>query len=93
MSDNYPIAHYDPETEQVAIQHVHSLIADLPLEYRLAMSGAFEYLMAIWTDKDKILKFLHESASQRHLDMKYLQFDLAATRQERDEYRQEQDNE
>jgi len=34
-----------------------------------------------------ILGVIHESLSQLRLDVKYLAFDLTATRQERDEYK------
>ncbi|NND96382.1 MAG: transcriptional regulator, partial [Pirellulaceae bacterium] len=40
------------------------------------------------TRRRRILNLVQEALSQLRLDMKYLVFDLEATRRERDQYRQ-----
>ena len=85
-------SHYDPESERVAIQNLRSLIDALPVDYRVAMAGAFAHLMEIWIDKSLIMKYLQDSHEHLRLDMKYLEFDRDATRYERDKYRQKHDD-
>ena len=41
------------------------------------------------TRRRRILNLVQEALSQLRLDMKYLIFDLEATRRERDEYREQ----
>jgi hypothetical protein len=43
------------------------------------------------TRRRRILNLVQEALSQLRLDMKYLMFDLEATRRERDEYRRQLD--
>ena len=62
-------------------------IAALPPEHR----GKIEPILARVTEstrrRRRILTLVQEALSQLRLDMKYLMFDLEATRRERDAYR------
>ena len=62
-------------------------IAALPPEHR----GKIESILARVTEstrrRRRILTLVQEALSQLRLDMKYLMFDLEATRRERDAYR------
>ncbi len=65
------------------------LIETLPAEYRGSFEDALENLTVNQERRCRILGFIQESLSQLRLDMKYLMFDLDATRRERDSYKKE----
>lgn len=64
------------------------LVADLPGEHRLALEPALARVLESTKRRRRILALVQEALSQLRLDMKYLVFDLEATRRERDAYRQ-----
>jgi hypothetical protein len=66
-------------------------IQTLPLEHRQAMEPALERLVRASWRRRGILTTIQESLSQLRLDMKYLMFDLEATRRERDALRERRD--
>ena len=59
----------------------------LPTEHRQAISPLLARVMESTRRRRRILTLVQEALSQLRLDMKYLMFDLEATRRERDEYR------
>lgn len=59
----------------------------LPAEHRKAIDPLFQQVMECAKRRRKILALVQDALSQLRLDMKYLLFDLEATRRERDEYR------
>jgi hypothetical protein len=61
-----------------AIQH-------LPTVYRLHLEPLIERAKAAHNRRQRVLQLVQEALSQLRLDMKYLVFDLEATRRERDE--------
>ncbi|MDR1959473.1 MAG: transcriptional regulator [Planctomycetaceae bacterium] len=69
------------------LSELASLIDTLPDELKQfflpALNRAYENIER----RRRILGFIQEALSQLRLDMKYLMFDLEATRRERDEYR------
>jgi len=65
-----------------------ALIETLPEEFKQYFQPAMERAMENIDRRRRILSFIQEALSQLRLDMKYLMFDLEATRRERDEYRQ-----
>jgi hypothetical protein len=70
------------------------LIAGLPSEQRTALAPAVDRVLESTRRRRRILTLVQEALSQLRLDMKYLVFDLEATRRERDAYRQgSQENE
>lgn len=64
------------------------LIAALPAEYRTPLEPALGRVLEGTRRRRRILNLVQEALSQLRLDMKYLVFDLEATRRERDAYRQ-----
>lgn len=83
---------------QQTVASLEELPADL-VELATAISGlgqdarqALEPLVGRVVDstrrRRRILQLVQEALSQLRLDMKYLMFDLEATRRERDSYRQ-----
>lgn len=62
-------------------------VGQLPTEYRVAVSGALSRVVESTRRRRRILNLVQEALGQLRLDMKYLAFDLEATRRERDEYR------
>jgi len=62
-------------------------VAALPTEYRAQLEPLLERVMENSTRRRRILSLVQDALGQLRLDMKYLMFDLEATRRERDEYR------
>jgi hypothetical protein len=68
-------------------------IAALPAAHRETIENLFESVVESTRRRRRILTLVQEALSQLRLDMKYLIFDLEATRRERDSYRQADENE
>lgn len=68
-------------------------IADLPAPLQDDLEGAYSRVVESVRRRRRILALVQEALSQLRLDIKYLMFDLEATRKERDEFkmRMEQD--
>lgn len=62
-------------------------IAGLPPEHRARLDPVFQRVAESTRRRRRILNLVQEALSQLRLDMKYLMFDLEATRRERNEYR------
>ena len=92
MQDNYQ--HNETATQdfatdtqcQVDANEIRDLIDKLPVEHRYPMTQAFERLLVKLDEQKKILVYAQDVLGQLRLDMYYLQFDLEATRRERDHY-------
>ena len=63
-------------------------IAALPAPYRDTVEPLFASVMESTRRRRRILTLVQEALSQLRLDMKYLVFDLEATRRERDALRE-----
>ena len=64
-----------------------TIIASLPAEHRGKPEAAFLRVAESTKRRRRILALVQEALSQLRLDMKYLMFDIEATRRERDELR------
>ncbi len=62
-------------------------ISRLPVEHRKQVEPIFQRVVESTCRRRRILNLVQEALSQLRLDMKYLLFDLEATRRERNEYR------
>ncbi len=62
-------------------------IERLPLEHRRQVEPIFARVLESTKRRRRILGLVQDALSQLRLDMKYLMFDLEATRRERDEFR------
>ena len=71
----------------VELMELAALIETLPDEFKRSFQPAMERALENIDRRRRILSFIQEALSQLRLDMKYLMFDLEATRRERDEYR------
>ncbi|TWU18652.1 transcriptional regulator [Allorhodopirellula heiligendammensis] len=70
------------------LQEMAAAIASLPPQYRDAVAPALARVVECSTRRRRILNLVQEALSQLRLDMKYLIFDLEATRRERDHYKE-----
>ncbi|MBM4004597.1 MAG: transcriptional regulator [Planctomycetes bacterium] len=84
-----------PQTAATGQEDLHqdmvdlgNLITTLPGEYRTRLEPVFARVMESTRRRRRILTLVQEALSQLRLDMKYLVFDLEATRRERDAFRQ-----
>lgn len=66
-----------------------ALISKLPVEHRGLLEPTLHRVVESTKRRRRILNLVQDALSQLRLDMKYLVFDLEATRRERDQYRQE----
>ena len=64
-----------------------SKMSRLPDEYRDELEPSLERVIEFTRRRRRILNLVQEALGQLRLDMKYLMFDLDATRRERDEYK------
>ena len=71
------------------LRELATAIETLPASYRDALTPAMTRVIACSTRRRRILNLVQEALSQLRLDMKYLIFDLEATRRERDQYKAE----
>jgi hypothetical protein len=62
-------------------------VSHLPAEHRPRVELALFRVLESTKRRRRILNLVQEALGQLRLDMKYLMFDLEATRRERDEYR------
>ncbi|MCA9196403.1 MAG: transcriptional regulator [Planctomycetales bacterium] len=69
------------------MQDLAAAVAALPVEHRENVESLFQQVADSTRRRQRILSLVQEALSQLRLDMKYLLFDLEATRRERDEYR------
>ena len=70
------------------ILRLGQIIAGLPEEHRNELEPALARVVESTKRRRRILQLVQEALSQLRLDMKYLVFDLEATRRERDTYKQ-----
>jgi hypothetical protein len=61
-------------------------IRDLPEQYARDLVPALERVIESTKRRRRILTLVQDALSQLRLDMKYLMFDLEATRRERDDF-------
>ncbi|MBN2580271.1 MAG: transcriptional regulator [Pirellulales bacterium] len=62
-------------------------IGKLPADFRDRVEPCLSRVVESTRRRRRILALVQDALSQLRLDMKYLAFDLEATRRERDEYR------
>lgn len=72
----------------IELKELSLAIDALPARYRDAVSPSLHRVIECSTRRRRILNLVQEALSQLRLDMKYLIFDLEATRRERDQYRE-----
>ncbi len=78
-----------PGTDEVPaeILDLATAISQLPAECRDKVDPVLVRVIESTKRRRRILSLVQDALSQLRLDMKYMVFDLEATRRERDEYR------
>ena len=71
------------------VRQLMSAVSGLPAQYREKLEPALMRVAASTKRRRRILSLVQDALSQLRLDMKYLMFDLEATRRERDTYREQ----
>ena len=85
LSENPPTVESIQEVHELA--ELLRLVDSLPEEYRVNFYPVLDRLADCLERRQRMLGYVQDSLSQMSLDLKYLFFDLEATRRERDEYR------
>lgn len=70
------------------IRELESSLQTLPHEVRVRMEPLVRRVVESSQRRKRVLNLVQEALGQLRLDMKYLMFDLEATRRERDTYLQ-----
>jgi len=87
MNDSQPNV-ADTTTEFSAdLTQLIGMIADLPVQHRERIQPVLSRVVESTQRRRRILTLVQEALSQLRLDMKYLVFDLEATRRERDKFK------
>jgi hypothetical protein len=88
MSDPAHILKTPTDDAPREILDLADVIVQLPPEYRLLVEPLLNRVLENARRRRRILSLVQDALGQLRLDMKYLTFDLEATRRERDDYRQ-----
>jgi hypothetical protein len=89
MSQSSRIVKSNPDELPADIVELSAAIARLPEGYRQTLNPALNRVVDSTKRRRRILNLVQDALGQLRLDMKYLMFDLEATRRERDEYRRQ----
>lgn len=76
-----------PDELPIELRELSTAIDSLPGHHRDAVLPALRRVIDCSTRRRRILNLVQEALAQLRLDMKYLIFDLEATRRERDQYK------
>ncbi len=82
-----------PSVEEMPydLVELRATIETLPFEVRARLEPIVHRVFESTKRRRKIMNLVQDALSQLRLDMKYLVFDLEATRRERDDYRRQLD--
>jgi hypothetical protein len=86
MAQTRPISEVDHEELPADLLRLVAAIKNLPDEHSCQLMPALDRVVESTRRRRRILSLVQDALSQLRLDMKYLMFDLEATRRERDEY-------
>jgi hypothetical protein len=95
ISRNIRMSHAAQSTDNLLIDtpselvDLRKVIEALPPAQQLSIQPAFQRVLESTNRRRKILQLVQDSIGQLRLDMKYLVFDLEATRRERDAYQRQ----
>ena len=68
------------------VQQLIQAVDRLPAPHQQEISGLLDSVIESTTRRRQVMPLVQDALSQLRLDMKYLVFDLEATRRERDQY-------
>jgi uncharacterized coiled-coil DUF342 family protein len=86
MTHPHRVATVTTEELPADILRLVAAIRNLPDEVTREVAPALDRVVESTKRRRRILSLVQDALSQLRLDMKYLMFDLEATRRERDEY-------
>jgi hypothetical protein len=89
MSQQPRIVKPDADEIPAEISELVATIRQLPVEVQRQVASSLERVVESTRRRRRILNLVQDALGQLRLDMKYLMFDLEATRRERDEYRRQ----
>ncbi len=93
MGNNLRFQNTEPEQNAagipVELEELGNLIASLHSPCQAELDTAFQKIVESVRRRHRILVLVQEALSQLRLDIKYLMFDLEATRKERDDLKQQ----
>ena len=81
------VAQTDPDHLPIDLNDLINAVQGLPQAYRDELEKPLNRVVEYTRRRRRILNLIQEALSQLRMDMKYLMFDLEATRRERDGYR------
>ncbi len=87
MNDTQPATARTQDELPHDLVELVAALEKLPVEYRRGIDPLILRVMETTRRRRRILNLVQDALGQLRLDMKYLLFDLEATRRERDEYR------
>jgi len=76
----------------VDLNDLISAVESLPPRYRAELQKPLKRVVEYTRRRRRILNLIQEALSQLRMDMKYMMFDLEATRRERDDYKNASDD-
>jgi len=82
-----------PDQLPIDLNDLISAVNDLPAEHRTNLEAPLSRVIEYTRRRRRILNLIQEALSQLRMDMKYMMFDLEATRRERDAYKNMLDGE
>lgn len=77
----------DADQLPIDLNDLISAVEALPQKYRSELEKPLNRVVEYTRRRRRILNLIQEALSQLRMDMKYMMFDLEATRRERDEYK------
>jgi len=87
MANAHPVADTQTQDLPADVLELAKVIGELPLEHRQRVEPVLTRVLESTHRRRRILSLVQDALGQLRLDMKYLMFDLEATRRERDEFR------
>jgi hypothetical protein len=86
MAQTYQISRTDHEELPADLLRLVAAVQSLPPEHSHHLMPSLDRVVESTRRRRRILTLVQDALSQLRLDMKYLMFDLEATRRERDDY-------
>lgn len=87
-----PMKSADADQLPIDLNDLISAVESLPQRYRTELEKPLNRVVEYTRRRRRILNLIQEALSQLRMDMKYMMFDLEATRRERDEYKNSSDD-
>ncbi len=87
MNSNFDRAVQNVDQLPMDLNDLIAAVQELPAEFREQLEQPLNRVVEYTRRRRRILNLIQEALSQLRMDMKYLMFDLEATRRERDTYK------